>query len=116
MGAGPGPARRRNAPLPVATPAIAPEPEPASLSAAASSAVAEPQPTAVADPAAVSPAPAPSADEQPTLVTGREMVLRFGERRWRVRGLERATSFDVLRVNVMCSAPDAAGGSRFNAA
>jgi DNA primase len=31
-----------------------------------------------------------------------------------VRGLDRASSFDVLRVNVMCSAPDADGGSRFH--
>ena len=44
-------------------------------------------------------------------VTGREMTLAFGERRWRVRGLDKASSFEVLRVNVMCSAPDPAGGS-----
>ena len=113
MGTGPGPARRRNAPLPVATPAVVPEPEPASLSAAASSAVAEPQPAVVTDPAAVSPAPA-MADEPAARLTGRGVMLAFGERRWRVRGLDRASSFDVLRVNVMCSAPDPAGGSRFH--
>jgi DNA primase len=42
------------------------------------------------------------------------MVVVFGERRWRVRGLDRAASFDALRVNVMCSAPDAGGGTRFH--
>ena len=41
-------------------------------------------------------------------------MWRFGERRWRVRGLDKASSFDALRVNVMCSAPDADGGSRFH--
>ncbi len=47
-------------------------------------------------------------------VTGREVVLTFGERRWRVRGLDKASSFDVLRVNVMASAADGDGGSRFH--
>ena len=42
------------------------------------------------------------------------MTLAFGERRWRVRGLDKASSFDVLRVNVMCSAPDADRGTRFH--
>ncbi len=111
MGAGPGPARRRNAPLPEPPPASL-EPEPAPLSAAGlPPAVPEP-PAAVADPVAVSPAPA--ADEPPPEVTGREVTLAFGERRWRVRGLDKASSFDVLRVNVMCSAPDAGGGTRFH--
>jgi DNA primase len=123
MGSGPGPARR-NAPLPAPPPAV-PEPEPGLLSAAGSPpAVPEPElahtvasaaqePPAPVPPAAVSPAPA-AADEPVPEVTGREVVLTFGERRWRVRGLERASSFDVLRVNVMCSAPDADGGSRFH--
>jgi len=47
-------------------------------------------------------------------VTGREVTLAFGERRWRVRGLDKASSFDVLRVNVMCSAPDSQGGTAFH--
>jgi DNA primase len=112
MGTGPGPARRRNAPLPEPPPAAALEPEPASLSAASSPpSVQEPE-AAVVDPAAVSPAPA--AGEPVPEVTGREVRLAFGERRWRVRGLERASSFDVLRVNVMASAPDADGGARFH--
>jgi hypothetical protein len=96
MGAGAGPARRRNAPLP--PPPAVPEPEPAA---------------AVIEPAAASPAPA-TASEPAARLTGREMVLVFGERRWRVRGLDKASSFDVLRVNLMCSALDAAGDSRFH--
>jgi DNA primase catalytic core len=111
MGAGPGQARRRSAPLPEPPPAV---PEPGPLSAAASSAAApEPGPASPADPAVVSPAPA-AADEPVPEVTGREVTLRFGERRWRVRGLDKASSFDVLRVNVMCSAPDARGGPGFH--
>jgi DNA primase len=124
MGSGPGPARRRNASLPEPAPVV-PEPE-TTLVAAADPALApgspsvasapepEPeQPAGLVDPAGVSPAPAALAE--PTAeVTGREVRLGFGERRWRVRGLERASSFDALRVNVMCSVPDAGGGTRFH--
>lgn len=56
------------------------------------------------DPAAASPAPA-AADEPVPEVTGREVVLAFGERRWRVRGLDKASSLDMLRANVMASYP-----------
>ena len=34
---------------------------------------------------------------------GDEVVLRFGDRRWRIRGLDKVTSFDLLRVNVLVS-------------
>ena len=122
MGSGPGPARRRSAPLPepahaVPEPEPEPEPELAAVSAAASSfpAVPEPEPaspTSPVDPVTVS--PAPGADEPGPEVTGREVTLALGERRWRVRGLDKASSFDVLRVNVMCSAPDADRGTRFH--
>jgi DNA primase len=54
------------------------------------------------------------ADEPAAQVTEREMVLAFGERRWRVRGLDKASSFDVLRLNVMASVPDGPGGGRFH--
>ncbi len=116
MGTGPGPARRRSAPLPEPEqPPASPEPERVPVPDAASSPAAPgPEPAAaVIEPAAVSPAPA-SAGEPVPEVTGREMTLAFGERRWRVRGLDKASSFEVLRVNVMCSAPDPAGGPRFH--
>jgi DNA primase catalytic core len=107
MGSGPGPAGRRSAPLPEPLPsAPVPEPELASVSVAVCS-PATPEPPGVVGPAAVSPAPA--ADEPAPEVTGREVLLAFGERRWRVRGLDKASSFDVLRVNVMASVPDAGG-------
>ena len=34
-------------------------------------------------------------------VVGRELLVEFAERRWRVRGLDKVTSFDVLRVNLL---------------
>ncbi len=121
MGSGPGPARRRDAPLPESPPPAVRRPEPVSLPAAGPLPAPEPaDPVADAPPQApgpVSPAavsPAPAADEPAPEVTGREVTLCFGERRWRVRGLDKASSFDVLRVNVMCSAPDAGGGARFH--
>jgi DNA primase len=119
MGSGAGPARRRNALLPEPPPA-APEAEPAPVSAAASvppvpalpAPELEPE-AAVTDPAAISPSPAEVAEPVPE-VTGREVTVGFGERRWRVRGLDKASSFDVLRVNVMASVPDGPGGTRFH--
>jgi DNA primase len=65
------------------------------------------------DPLLVSPAPAVSVEAAP-VVSQREVVLSFGDRRWRVRGLDKASSFDLLRVNVMVSAPDGRGGLAFH--
>jgi hypothetical protein len=39
---------------------------------------------------------------------GTELRLRFGDRAWRVRGLERVTSFETLRVNVLVARADRA--------
>ncbi len=103
MGSGPGPARRRNAPLPEP----APPPAPVPFSAAA------PAPPTAADPVAVSPSPVEVAADEPA-VSGGEASWRFGQRAWRVRGLDKAASFEALRVNVMCSAPDGQGGVRFH--
>jgi hypothetical protein len=61
----------------------------------------------------VSPAPAVPVEPLP-VVSEREVLLSFGERRWRVRGLDKASSFDLLRVNVMVSAPDGRGGLVFH--
>jgi DNA primase catalytic core len=99
MGTGTGPARRRNAPLP----------EPVPFSAA----IPDPEPPSAVDPAAVSPAPAAAVGDEP-VVSGGEVSWRFGERAWRVRGLDRAASFESLRVNVMVSAPDGSGEPRFH--
>jgi DNA primase len=108
MGSGPGPARRRAAPLPEPPPPAAAEPELSFSAAGLPPAVPErADPVASAapgpvEPAAVSPAPAEAAGPEPE-VTGREVTLVLGERRWRVRGLDKASSFEVLRVNVMAT-------------
>jgi len=56
--------------------------------------------------------PARAVPEPPTAdveaeVTERDVVLRFADRRWRVRGLAKNTSFDVLKVNVLVSRGEA---------
>lgn len=52
-------------------------------------------------------------------VLGRELIVGFAERRWRVRGLEKVTSFDVLRVNLLVTVaghrePIGASGAGFH--
>lgn len=50
--------------------------------------------------------PPAARDEQPIETSGEDIVLRFGDRRYRVRGLQKNTSFDSLRVNVLVSRED----------
>jgi DNA primase len=70
-------------------------------------------PAVAVDPLLVSPSPAVPAEAAP-VVSEREVLLSFADRRWRVRGLDKASSFDLLRVNVMVSAPDGRGGLVFH--
>ena len=56
------------------------------------------------DAATVSPAVEPQGP--PVTIDDRELVVVFGERRWRVRGLHKVSSFDLLRVNVLVGAGD----------
>lgn len=110
MGKGTAPASRRH---------VDPTPPPPAPLAAEPPAVDErkleetPPPAAPVEPVVVSPAPAVLEEDAPQ-VSDREVLLSFGERRWRIRGLDRASSFDALRVNVMCSVPDGRGGVRFH--
>jgi hypothetical protein len=52
------------------------------------------------------------------VVDARELRVTLGNRTWRVRGLEKVTSFDALRVNVLAARTDTAGvglaGGRFH--
>lgn len=59
----------------------------------------EPIPTVV--PVVEAPAAGEAEVVDPGQVVGRELVIEFADRRWRVRGLEKVTSFDVLRVNLL---------------
>jgi DNA primase catalytic core len=47
-----------------------------------------------------------AADPSLAEASGEDIVLRFGDRRYRVRGLQKNTSFDSLRVNVLVTRED----------
>ena len=97
-----------NAPLPV--PLIAP-----AAAEAISSLAAQEEPSistapAIAPPSAplpASPLPPAPADTMDAMVADNEIVLAFGERRYRVRGLSKNLAYDVLKVNVLASCGDA---------
>ena len=65
-------------------------------------------PTTTQEPAFLAPPATPAVD---TEQHEHEVVMRFGDRRWRVRGLDRNTSFERLKVNVLVNRehPDIAG-------
>jgi len=50
-----------------------------------------------------SPAQPPPRLEVPTEVRDNEVVITLGDRRWRIRGLEKNMSYEQLRVNVLVS-------------
>ena len=54
----------------------------------------------------VSVSPAAGSEGPPVTVDDRELVVVFAERRWRVRGLHKVSSFDLLRVNVLVGVGD----------
>jgi hypothetical protein len=65
---------------------------------ATSSASADDEP---APPLAASPEPAPPPEPPQASERGEEIAFALGDRRWRIRGLAKCTSFDALRVNVL---------------
>ncbi len=71
-------------------------------------------PSFVAGPPAASPVPAPAPAGPEAEVAGDELRLVLGERRWRVRGLAKVSSFDLLRLNVMVSRADGRDGPVFH--
>lgn len=56
----------------------------------------------------------PVSVEPDAVLDGDGMRVSYGDRRWRVRGLERNTSFDVLKVQVMVSVPAVERGAGFH--
>jgi hypothetical protein len=102
MGAGPAPNRHRS-PAPVDQPAEVDEPDVDLEDVPDPSFVAGPLP-----PALVSPTPALPDDVAP-VVDGDELRVALGDRRWRVRGLSKVSSFDLLRVNVLVARHDGRG-------
>jgi DNA primase catalytic core len=79
-----------------------PEPEPAPPLAAFGPAAEVP-----ATPPA-SPIPAPSRPEIPAEVSDNQVVIRLGDRYWRVRGLAKNLSLEQMRVNVFVGLADSA--------
>ena len=59
-----------------------------------------------AEPVAVVSPAAGLVEGPPVTIDDRELVVMFGERRWRVRGLHKVSSFDLLRVNVLVGVGD----------
>jgi len=88
------------APVPPSPAAIDPPPSEPLHSLAAVPVVADPEPS----PAQVVP---PLPRESPAAeVTGGEIVITLGDRRYRVRGLEKNLGFDAMKVNVLASRGD----------
>jgi DNA primase catalytic core len=54
-----------------------------------------------------SPVPATAAEDIPCEVKDNEILLTLGDRRWRVRGLAKNLSFELLKVNLLVSRGDA---------
>ena len=111
MGSGPGPAERRHA-GPV-EPSPSPSVEPEVPSSAAGPPVAVPEPAPVVEPGVVSPLPVVDL-MVPELSDAGEATFVLGDRRWRVRGLDKVSSFDLLRLNVLVSRPDPRHGQVFH--
>jgi DNA primase len=114
MGSGAGPADRRHA-GPIETAAVPSLPLVADdvPSSVAGPPAAAPEPGPAVEPGSVSPAPTAGLPVPELSDTG-EAVIVLGDRRWRVRGLDKVTSFDLLRLNVLVSRPDARHGQVFH--
>jgi DNA primase len=65
----------------------------------------EPSPSSAAsiEPPSATPEPAPPPATTPVEEHGEEVVMRHGDRRWRIRGLAKNLSFDALKVNVLAA-------------
>ena len=96
----PPPAPPPKAPTPA--PATSPEPSPPASTPAALSPLAAGRRAAPSSPPSVLPS-APAAPEVPAEVTAEEVVIRLGDRRYRVRGLGKNLAYDVLRINLLAS-------------
>jgi energy-coupling factor transporter ATP-binding protein EcfA2 len=64
-------------------------------------AVAAASPSSPAGRPQAEPSPSPSRASVPLKRHGEELYVRLGDRRWRIRGLEKNLSFEVLKVNVL---------------
>ena len=59
------------------------------------------------EPLPASPVPATAQDEVPYTVTDNEILITLGDRRYRVRGLAKNLSFELLKINLLVSIGEA---------
>lgn len=86
----------------------APEVEPEAPPALAAETVAEPKASELAPaPLPASPVPAAPPPEPPCEVKDNEVTLTLGDRKYRVRGLAKNLSFDLLKVNLLAARGEA---------
>jgi DNA primase catalytic core len=87
-----------------------PEPSPAAIPNHVPLLAAKPEPVAPQEPAA---APAPTID-MPVEMRGEDIFLIQGDRRYRIRGLNKNMSYELLKVNVLVSGHTPRGESAFH--
>jgi DNA primase len=98
-----------------ATPEPEPEPEPApaAIEEEVFSLAATPEPVAPTAPEPGPAAPAPVIDV-PVEMRGEDIFLQQGERRYRIRGLHKNLSYELMKVNVLLSGKTTRGESAFH--
>jgi DNA primase catalytic core len=72
-----------------------------------------PEPVATTEPEPITTSPAPVLD-MPVELRGEDIFLTRGERRYRIRGLHKNMSYELLKVNVLVSGTNAHGASCFH--
>jgi hypothetical protein len=90
-----------------------PEASPAEIEDPVFSLAAEPEPVAVMEPESVTTAPAPVIDI-PVEMRGEDIFIMQGTRRYRIRGLNKNMSYELLKINVLVSGTTPHGASAFH--
>jgi len=85
-------------------------------SLAADSSAADPQPSSLPPlpPLSATPIPKAPKPEIPAEVNQNEIIINLGDRRWRIRGMSKNMSYDVLKVNLLVSRGEALHVDAFN--
>jgi len=97
----------------VAPAEVALEPEPAAIEEQVLPLAAESEPVTPTEPEPAPAAPAPTIDV-PVEMRGEDIFLQQGERRYRIRGLHKNLSYELMKVNVLVSGKTPRGESAFH--
>jgi hypothetical protein len=92
---------------------VTPEPSPAAIEEQVFSLAATPEPVAPTTLEPATAAPAPTIDV-PVEMRGEDIFLIQGDRRYRIRGLHKNMSYELLKVNVLLSGTTPRGESAFH--